>query len=248
MNEYSFNIWHHLCSHGTNPARFRQPKGNDMPAAAKNKKPRTASRATRRLQLIDATMKCIARKGMSSTTLGDVASEAGLSQGIVNLHFESKDNLLNETLRHLADEYRRRFDKTLSRAGPHPADQLHALMELDFKPSICDRQKLALWFAFWGEVKSRPAYRKICDEFDQYYDEVVEGLCTAIIAEGEYPHVSASAAANALTSMTNGLWLSCLVSPQSWDRREAMDAVMSYLQSVFPKHFNQRGYRANRTQ
>jgi TetR/AcrR family transcriptional repressor of bet genes len=174
-------------------------KGNNMPAAAKHNNPRTASRATRRLQLIDATMKCIARKGMSSTTLGDVAREAGLSQGIVNLHFESKDNLLNETLRHLADE-------------------------LDFKPSICDRQKLALWFAFWGEVKSRPAYRKICDEFDQYYDEVVEGLCTAIIAEGEYPHVSASAAANALTSMTNGLWLSCLVSPQSWDRREAMDA------------------------
>jgi TetR/AcrR family transcriptional repressor of bet genes len=199
-------------------------KGNNMPAAAKHNNPRTASRATRRLQLIDATMKCIARKGMSSTTLGDVAREAGLSQGIV------------------------RFDKTLSRAGPHPADQLHALMELDFKPSICDRQKLALWFAFWGEVKSRPAYRKICDEFDQYYDEVVEGLCTAIIAEGEYPHVSASAAANALTSMTNGLWLSCLVSPQSWDRREAMDAVMSYLKSVFPKHFNQRGYRANRTQ
>jgi TetR/AcrR family transcriptional repressor of bet genes len=184
-------------------------KGNNMPAAAKHNNPRTASRATRRLQLIDATMKCIARKGMSSTTLGDVAREAGLSQGIVNLHFESKDNLLNET----------RFDKTLSRAGPHPADQLHALMELDFKPSICDRQKLALWFAFWGEVKSRPAYRKICDEFDQYYDEVVEGLCTAIIAEGEYPHVSASAAANALTSMTNGLWLSCLVSPQSWEER-----------------------------
>jgi AcrR family transcriptional regulator len=79
-------------------------KGNNMPAAAKHNNPRTASRATRRLQLIDATMKCIARKGMSSTTLGDVAREAGLSQGIVNLHFESKDNLLNETLRHLADD------------------------------------------------------------------------------------------------------------------------------------------------
>ena len=36
---------------------------------------------------------------MGSTTLGDVAREAGLSQGIVNLHFESKDNLLKETLR-----------------------------------------------------------------------------------------------------------------------------------------------------
>ena len=66
-----------------------------MAASAKNIK-RTASREKRRQQLIDATVACIARKGMGSTTLGDVAKEAGLSQGIVNLHFESKENLLNE--------------------------------------------------------------------------------------------------------------------------------------------------------
>ena len=54
-------------------------------------------------------MKCIARKGLSNTSIGDVATEAGLSQGIVNLHFESKDNLLTETLRTLANEYREQF-------------------------------------------------------------------------------------------------------------------------------------------
>ena len=74
---------------------------------------RTASRERRRGQLIAATMKCIARKGMSSTSIGDVAKEAGLSQGIVNLHFESKDNLLTETLRHLANDYKTRFNKAL---------------------------------------------------------------------------------------------------------------------------------------
>jgi TetR/AcrR family transcriptional repressor of bet genes len=183
-------------------------------------------------------MKCIARKGMGSTTLGDVAKEAGLSQGIVNLHFESKDNLLNETLRSLAEDYKKQFDSTLQRAGALPADRLRAVMAMDFKPSICDRRKLAVWFAFWGEVKSRPAYRKICDESDQYYDSVVEGLCAAIIEDGQYRNVTAEAATNALTSMTNGLWLSCLISPQTWDRHAAMDAVLSYLQSVFPKHFN----------
>jgi AcrR family transcriptional regulator len=200
---------------------------------------RTASREKRRSQLIDATMKCIARKGMGSTTLGDVAKEAGLSQGIVNLHFESKDNLLKETLRTLVNEYREQFEKTLEKSGPHPADKLLALMELDLKPSICDRRKLAIWFAFWGEVKSRPTYQRMCDEWDQYYDEVVAGLCDALIADGNYQGLKADAAANALTSMTNGLWLSCLISPQTWDRHEAMDAVMTYLRSVFPRHYEQ---------
>jgi AcrR family transcriptional regulator len=201
------------------------------------KSPRTASREKRRQQLIDATMKCIGRKGLTGTTLSDVASQAGLSQGIVNLHFESKDNLLTETLRSLANEYKTQFDKALGKSGPDAADRLMALMEHDLRPSICDRRKLAVWFAFWGEVKSRPTYRKICDEYDRYYDEVVADLCNQIIAEGDYERITGRAAAEALTSMTNGLWLSCLLSPQNWDRQLATDAVVSYLQNVFPKHF-----------
>ena len=182
-------------------------------------------------------MKCIARKGISGMTLGDVAGEAGLSQGIVNLHFESKDNLLTETLKTLAGEYRTQFDKTLERSGPSPAHKLYALMQLDLKPSICNRAKLAVWFAYWGEVTSRPVYRKICDDNDRYYDEAVESLCNEVISDGRYAGMSAAAVANGLTSMTNGLWLSCLVSPQSWNRHESLKAVDAYLGAVFPKHF-----------
>jgi TetR/AcrR family transcriptional repressor of bet genes len=209
-----------------------------MVATVRNAK-RTARREQRRRQLIDATMKCIARKGMGNTTLADVAGEAGLSQGIVNLHFESKDNLLKETLRHLADEYKAQFNKAFEKSGPGAADKLLALMQLDLRPSICDRRKVAVWFAFWGEVGQRPTYRKICDESDRYYDEVVEALAETIIAEGKYEGVTASSVAMALTSMTNGLWLSCLISPGSFDRREAMHAVNEYLGNVFPRHFSQ---------
>lgn len=209
-----------------------------MATTAPAKARRTASRKERRRQLIDATMKCIARKGMGSTTLGDVAKEAGLSQGIVNLHFESKDNLLMETLRTLANEYREQFDKTIERSGPHSSDTLLALLEMDLKPALCDRQKLAIWFAFWGEVKSRPTYRRICDEFDRYYDSVIERLCADLIKEGGYKNINSPAAAEALSCMTNGLWLSCLVSPKSWDRQVALDAIMSYLTNVFPKHYS----------
>jgi TetR/AcrR family transcriptional repressor of bet genes len=220
MNEYSFRLWH------------------DSAMAATAKKPRrTASREQRRQQLIDATIKCIARKGMGSTTLGDVAGEAGLSQGIVNLHFESKDNLLNETLRFIADEYRTQFDRALEKSGPSAAAKLYAVLELDLRPSILDRRKLAVWFAFWGEVKSRPTYRRTCEKSDEYYDEVVRELCDELITDGRYKSVSAAAITTALTSMTNGMWLSCLISPRLFDRQDAMNAIDEYLISIFPQHF-----------
>jgi TetR/AcrR family transcriptional repressor of bet genes len=220
MNEYSFILWH----------------DSAMTATATNLK-RTATREKRRRQLVDATIKCIARKGMGSTTLGDVAGEAGLSQGIVNLHFESKDNLLNETLTFIAEEYKTQFNRALEKSGPDAANKLHALMELDLRPSILDRSKLAVWFAFWGEVKSRPTYRRICEASDEYYDEVVRSLCDELIKDGRYKNVSAKAASTALTSMTNGMWLSCLISPKLFDRHEAMQAVDEYLHSIFPQHF-----------
>ena len=208
-----------------------------MALAEKPNPKRTAAREKRRMQLIDATMKCIAKKGMGSMTLSDVAGTAGLSQGIVNLHFKSKDNLLNETLRYLADEYRMQFDRALNRSGPAPADKLQALMELDLRPSICERRKVAVWFAFWGEVKSRPAYQRICGEFDSYYDKAVEDLCRELITEGNYENLDAEAMALALMSLTNGLWLSCLISPQTWDRDVAANSIQIFLGRVFPNHF-----------
>ena len=199
---------------------------------------RTASRERRRGQLIAATMKCIARKGMSSTSIGDVAKEAGLSQGIVNLHFESKDNLLTETLRHLADDYKTRFNKALESSGPDAAGRLLAVMQLDLRPGVIDRQKIAVWFAFWGEVKSRPTYRRICNEQDRYYDEVVATLCAEIIADGNYKDVNAASVATALTSMTNGMWLSYLLSPRSFNRDQAMRAITDLLRRYFPQHYS----------
>ena len=221
MNEYSFILWH----------------DRGMAATAKTAR-RTASRKQRRQQLINATMKCIARKGMSSTTLGDVAREAGLSQGIVNLHFKSKENLLKETLRYLADEYKAQFNKALEKSGPGAADKLMALLELDLRPSIIDRQKIAVWFAFWGEVTSRPTYRKICDERDQYYDEVIEELCSTIISEGSYEGICPRNVGITLNSMTNGMWLSYLISPATFDRDEAMAVLTDLLHRYFPKHFS----------
>lgn len=209
-----------------------------MTAAEARSSKRTERREKRRRQLIDATIKCISKHGIGGTKLGDVARTAGLSQGIVNLHFDSKDNLLTATLRYLADEYRQQFEQTLERAGSRPEQRLRKLLEMDFRPAICDRRKLAVWFAFWGEAKAVPTYRKICQQRDREYGAVLENLCSQIIDDGGYAGPDARTVADALSAMTDGLWLSCLISPGDFDRRQALAAVTSYLCAVFPRHFD----------
>ena len=80
-------------------------------------KKRTASKEQRQEQLILATIQSVASRGLPETTMATVSAEAGLSQGIINLHFHSKERLLVETLRYIADEYRNTWKKALAGAG-----------------------------------------------------------------------------------------------------------------------------------
>jgi len=212
-----------------------------MPATTRKdaQKRRTAPKEQRREQLIKATIRSIARRGLSDTTMATVTREARLSQGIVNLHFQSKERLLIETLRYVADEYTRTWKKALENAGPSSQDRLRAIVDVDFSRPVCDPNKIAVWFAFWGESKSRPTYRKICAERDRHYDEMLMGLCADIVNEGPYPRVKPEVVATGLSAMSEGLWLDMLVSPESMSREQGRSICLDYLASVFPRHFGE---------
>jgi TetR/AcrR family transcriptional repressor of bet genes len=201
-------------------------------------KRRTASKAERRVQLIKATIRSVAKRGLSETTMATVAGEAHLSQGIINLHFQSKERLLVETLRYVADEYRTTWEKALHNAGDTSAERLKALVDADFAMPVCDRNKLAVWFAFWGESKSRPTYRKICAERDREYDEMLTDICADLVAEGPYPGLDPGLVATGLASMSEGLWLDLLVNPNSMNPEKAKLVYQTYLAGLFPKHFS----------
>jgi TetR/AcrR family transcriptional repressor of bet genes len=201
-------------------------------------KRRTAPPAERREQLILATIRSVADRGLADTTIATVAQEAGLSQGIVNLHFRSKDGLLTETLRYLADEYRSACHEAAATGEVSPVAGLLAMVELDFRRSICSRDKLAVWFAFWGERRFRPTYRRICAERDRSYDDMVRLMCARLCEEGGYPGVEPAVVADGLSALTDGLWLDLLVRPDTMSRERARRITLSYLADVFPRHFD----------
>lgn len=203
------------------------------------KRRRTAAPEERRQQLIEATIRSVADHGLADTTIATVATEAGLSQGIINLHFKSKDRLLTETLRYLSDEYRNACAGAATAAGISPVAGLKAMVDLDFRRNICTRDKLAVWFAFWGERRFRPTYRRLCAARDKYYDDLVRDMCAKLCADGGYTKVEPSIVADGLSALTDGLWLDLLVRPDSMSRERAWRISMSYLADAFPRHFEQ---------
>ena len=212
----------------------------NVPAAEDaEKRGRKASRQTRQLQLIEATIDSLAKRGYSETTLADVADGAGLSRGIVNFHFESKEKLLVATLQYMADEYANHWQTALEKAGPDAAKGIWALVSADFDRKICTKRKLAAWCAFWGEAKSRPTYQSLCGANDKRYQDTFVALCISLKSQGGYefdPELSALA----LCSMMEGLWLRLMMG-DGVTRERAHSAAIDYLISVFPRHFNSAG-------
>ena len=199
-------------------------------------KRRTASKEVRQDQLIRATIRSIAKHGLSITTIATVAGEAGLSQGIINLHFQSKERLLEETLSHIVEEYRCAWFKAYRESGDSAAEKLIAVAKVDFDKRICQRNKLAVWFAFWGESRSRLTYRKIYEESSREYKKLLVLLCEDIIKQGKYK-VRARQVADGLLAMNVGLWLDLLISPTEMSAEQAEETSLAYLQGIFPGHF-----------
>lgn len=209
-----------------------------MSPVVTEKKTRTAPPEVRRRQLIDATITCVSKFGISGTTLTAVTREAGLSLGLVNFHFKSKDALLTETLNVLAQEHRTLWARALELDNLAASDKLRAIVDAQFHPHVCNRKKLAVWFAFFGDAAQRKSYRHNSSHIDIERQETSAGLCRQIIAEGGYDGVDAEGVSLTLESLFDGFWLNMLMYPAKFRREDGAHRVFAYLGTVFPMHFS----------
>lgn len=214
------------------------------PTAPSDPKPETAPRKrpreARRVQLIEATIETLSARGYARTTLTEVANHAGLSHGLVNFHFKSKEKLLAETMLYLAEEYRENWLAALADAGAAPAAQLDALIRADFLPPVCAPTRLAAWLAFWGEAQGRPIYQELCGSNDAEYIRRMEEICAALMAEGDYAG-RADRIARVLRVTVEGVWLDLATMAPPYSAAEALATVHTAAAAFFPRHFGAHG-------
>lgn len=201
---------------------------------------RREPKALRREQLINATIDSLAKRGYAATTLADVADGAGLSRGIVNFHFTSKENLLSETIKFLQDEYTANWQAMVEKAAPDTASQLRAMVTADLDKKICTHRKLAAWFALITEARSKPAYHEMAWERDAKYRTTLASICAMAKQEGGYAFDPQSTA-DAIYAMQEGLWLRMMLFGRGYKREAALKVALDTLRTIFPRHFADDG-------
>jgi TetR/AcrR family transcriptional repressor of bet genes len=200
----------------------------------------TATRAEKKLltrqKLLEATIEIIAAEGLDGVTMAKVAERTGLSRGICNYHFDTKEQLMLEAFRVLYREYQEAWQNALADLTIPPERRLARLVETLLSPPIADLKKLAVWLAFWGVTPHRRTYLELCTEGDRAYEAAVEDLLRQLAPGAEsVKGMKMRAIAVALTSMIDGAHLQFLIAPDRISAAESISACLAYLSSFFPQ-------------
>jgi TetR/AcrR family transcriptional regulator, transcriptional repressor of bet genes len=171
----------------------------------------------RRLSLIEATARVLARDGAGGASVRAIALEAGVSPGLVAHHFGGVDALIAATYGHVGEQVSAALDAAVAGAGEDPRARLTAYVAASFAAPIADRALLATWTAFWGLVIARGEVAALHDAQYARYRAELEGLLAAC---GLAPAATRRTAI-AITALVDGLWLELCLSPAVLDADEA---------------------------
>ena len=180
----------------------------------------------RKAQLIAAALESIAKRGLMETTITHISKGAGMSRGIVNFYFASKEMLLRETLKTLIDEYEIAWGEAFVKAGEEGRARLDALLAAHFDKKLCSVRRLNVMSAFWGHAATQTAYRHQLEAADTK----IETVLTASLAHTLGSSLEeARNAATQLHALIRGLWLNFMLNPKDTAREDLVAHAQSFV-------------------
>lgn len=202
-------------------------------------------REKNRLALLEATLASIAEKGIAETSVSEIIARAGLSRGMIHLHFGGKENLVEAAAELSNERYYEQLEKHLAASGERPQDKVVAIVRSDLSEEVLNTRNVSVWYAFRGEARQREVIAAFSDTRDTRLGGLAKRSFVAIArAEGmAHPRAIARDASNGTLAILEGMWTDYLLHPDKFDRDDAARIVFRFLAAMFPAHFCLTGAR-----
>src|SRR5438105_9582949 len=139
----------------------------------------------RRQQIIEATRRCLLRKGFYRVTIQDIAREAGVSTGIPNHYFRSREEILMATLYDTADRVRLWVSTEMDR-GATAREQMELMIKAQSPEHQQVRELWAIWLDYWSEASRDERLATFQSERSAWWIARLERLIQQGIDEGDF--------------------------------------------------------------
>jgi AcrR family transcriptional regulator len=145
----------------------------------------------RQKQILCSALKVFIHKGFAAAKMSDIATEAGISYGLMYHYFQSKDEIYAELVRDAVDSSRRVIEQ-VSAGDMEPIDKMRALVARVFK-SVGEQQSAGYSFVLMMEAMTSGAYPVPAmgrvhgsgRPFDLLVHVIEQGQYTGHIAQGD---------------------------------------------------------------
>lgn len=206
---------------------------------------RAQLRNRNRRALIEATLDCVAEIGYARTSVSTIIERAGLSRGMIHLHFNGKDALMDAAVQHASDLYYENLYLLLDKVRPAawPQERIEAVIRSDLSDTILNQHNVRIWYGFRGEARDRASIRTFSDTRDSRLRGLMfEAFLTIARDENACDATQvARDATHGTLAFLEGMWADYLIHPDAFDRDAACRIIFRFLSALFPRHFDLGG-------
>ncbi len=173
----------------------------------------------RREVIVEAAVAVASRKGLSATTVRDIAVEMCTSSGLIHHYFASMDEVMVAVFSRVAAADLA-STKTVLEAEDTPTKQLSAL----FASFVSDNDRVfQMWLDAWSEAGRNPTIRRITRELNIEWQQLLRDVISAGVASGEFEDGDADVVAWKALSLLDGLSLQVVAHRTVIDRSKAAE-------------------------
>lgn len=204
---------------------------------------RSQLRERNREALVEATLDCVAELGIARSSVSEIIARAGLSRGMIHLHFETKDNLLKAAMERANEVYYGQLEALLCRAGSSPPETIDAVVRSDLSEEVLNRRYISIWYAFRGEAREREMFRRLSDTRDERMRTLIYDAFLPMLRAQGTPDAELVArdATDGLIALLEGMWNDFLLHPDEFDRDQACRVAFRFIAALLPAHFTAAG-------
>ena len=192
------------------------------------RQPRPTRRETR-ARLLDAAATVFIERGISSSSVEEIAEAAGFSRGALYSNFADKDELVLALLQTMTDEWTQETKELLEK-HPDPDDYVRATQELLVSPTRRQRNHhpvLSIELVLYAlrNPKARPLLKSRLDLAEEAIYAVIERSAAKL---GINPADNRRAIAAMISAMDDGFSLHTLIDPTR-DSLEAFSTALDFI-------------------
>ena len=186
---------------------------------AEDRKPyRREAEDKRRQALIAATLSLVSEGGARMATVRAIADRAGVTAGLIRHYFQTKENLIAQSYRHLMTGMNDTSAAVLTYAPKDHHARLAAFVAASLRPPVVDNEALIRWASFIQETRRNPAMLDIHRQTYLGFRDQLQSLIAAL--PGNRSPDDLRQLAIACNAVIDGLWLEGSTLPDAFAKGE----------------------------